>query len=656
MRKNEKDSIKHSDLFQDRLFNGIKNSLKKFSKKSFIKIGLFLVFVIIVFNISIKINFSKNELSNYNFISFETYNKAEAFFSFKGIWEGWKAGMEAQPDAVGMGGIKNEDGETTYPGDSKAGGDNIFVVAIKALLSALNELLARLFRIAGVLMDAILKESIIKGILLCEGIYIGWAIVRDVLNLFFMLILLFSAFATIFQVEKYHLRKMIIMLVVMALLVNFSYPITLFIIDFSNSAMYFLIDSAVVPNTSASANIANFSGLGDALANASDTGSDIAAILFNILLTFMMLITVIAFALNLLIRILAFAILIIVSPAGFAFAFFPGTKNIADDWWSALLKYALMGPVMIFFFYMAVLLFSSNISIGEGIANSVIKFLIPVTFLWMGLIASQKFGITVSAAAMNFAKKTAGNIKSYGRKAAWGGTKMVGRGVDKYAFKGGLGGTWNATKNRWNQFGTDYKDQVDKRTAEIGDKMGVKGANEKLVQENRKKWKEDNGVEDKEATRIDKEGTKAEKMALALERAENKGFDKDPIKAAAQYKEALNSLKDNKVYKELFDGNIRKKNIDLEISSNVSNEMTSLGRSLNASETQAIAQKSFNKIDPQDWREQNIERILEMDKMFGNSGVVNAAEARIKSYTSPQKVTENMRGFKYDAGKGKLWA
>jgi hypothetical protein len=77
---------------------------------------------------------------------------------------------------------------------------------------------------------------------------------------------------------------------------------------------------------------------------------------------------------------------------------------------------------------------------------------------------------------------------------------------------------------------------------------------------------------------------------------------------------------------------------------------------LNTSETQAIAQKSFNKIDPQDWREQNIERIVEMDKMFGNHGVVNAAEARIKSYTSPQKVTENMRGFKYDAGKGKLWA
>lgn len=314
-----------------------------------------------------------------------------------------------------------------------------------------------------------------------------------------------------------------------------------------------------------------------------------------------------------------------------------------------------MGPVMVFFIYLANLIFNIGNQNGGDLVGSIVRYIIPIVFLWMGLIISSKFGGDGSKMAMGIAGKVGGNIKSYGQKAAWGGAKAVGRFADdktKNVVSGGIG----AAKMKLSQWNDDHKSASNTRATQFANRLSVAGANEKLVQESRKKWKEAGGVSDSEMARIDSiKGTKAEKMALALERAENKGFDKDPIKAAAQYQEALTALNGNKVYKDLFDGNIRKKNIDLEINANVSSEMARLGRSLMASETETIARKSFDKLDPGDWKEQNVERMATLNSMYGNSGVAKAAKSRIGNYAKPDKVTENMRGSKYDAGKTIFW-
>lgn len=644
MRKKENNSIGHSVLLRTGLFNGIKNSLKKFSKKSLGKVGLFLVFGIIFFNLNFGVNAVTGSQNNFLKIKFDNVKAAEDIGEV--LLNNYDSSGTGQ-DPTNKDGVNN-----------RLPGGNMFTTAIVALLNGVNVLLSKLVLFAGFLMDATLKKDFFDAMVNNEGVYDGWVIVRDVLNMFFMLILLFSAFATIFQVEQYHLRKMIIMLVVMALLVNFSFPITRFIIDFSNSIMYFMVDSISVQGQSNSAHIARFSEFGDALAKATDMSNSIVASILNIILTFIVFITIFGIALNLLLRIIYFVILIILSPVGFVFAFFPGTKKIANEWWDTLFKYAFMGPVMIFFFYLAVLMFDRS---GDAVKSdnpwvvSFVKFFIPTVFLWVGLMTSQKFGGSGSAMAMKLAKDTGNKIKGYGQKAAWGTVGMVGKGVDTatgHRISGGIGGL----KSKWDSYGENYKSKSNTRKTQAADFLGVKGANEKLVQENRKKWKEAGGVSDSEMARIDsKRGTKAEKMALALERAENKGFDKDPVKAAAQYQEALNALKGNKVYKDLFDGNVRKKNIDLEITANISEEMTRQGRSLYQGEVETIAKKSFDKLEPGDWKDQNVERMVATNRMYGHDGVADAAKARIRDYKKPDKVTENMRGNKYDAGRGIFW-
>lgn len=625
-----------SGLMVGRLF-GIKNSLKNFSKKSFGKIGLFLIFGIIIWNLNFREDLNNGSQNNFLKIKF-IYVEAIDWNALSETYDASGTGM----DPMNKEGVNN---------DLKASVGDPIGGFISTLLYGVLNILAKLVQFAGFLMDATLSQDFFRGLVDNEGVYTGWVIVRDTLNLFFMLLLLFSAFATIFQVEKYHLRKMIVMLVVMALLVNFSFPITRFIIDFSNSAMYFLVDS--VSTQSPSANFGRFSEMGKALAAASELGvNTISSIILSIILTFIVLVTLLGFAINLLIRLLAFVILIILSPAGFVFAFFPSTKNIADDWWSALFKYAFMGPIMIFFFYLAILMFDragSAASGEEAWVISFVKFFVPTAFLWIGLIASQKFGGSGSAMAMDFAKKTGNNIKSYGQKAAWGTAGMAGKGVDTmtgHRISGGIGGL----KAKWDSWGDNYKSKSNTRKTEAAARLGVDGANEKLVREKMKSMK-DEGVSNADLTRMET-GTNAERMAVALFRAENNRFDADPATAIAQYTNAMNAVRGHAVYENQFLGSARKQNMDLVINENITHSGATTPAAI-----QNIIRGEFQRLNPDQWKDQNIQRMLH--GTTPNRGYIITEGAHVIAGYSTQaqeNVTRNMGGQRYAEGStAGLW-
>ncbi len=268
-----------------------------------------------------------------------------------------------------------------------------------------------------------------------NSIYVAWSVVRDFLNLFFMLALLFSAFATVFQVEKFHLKKIIIMLTVMALLVNFSYPITLFIIDFSNSLMYFFMD-IMSNNFSITQAGGEYGSLAAKItertqfAKTAGKSAELTKVFLDIVFLFILFLTLFSYAFNLLIRFLAFVILLVLSPAGFALAFFPSTKSVADSWWNNLIKYAVLGPVMMFFLLLAVFFFEAGVTTDISqdplsIVGSMTLFTIPIVFLWMGLMASQKFGGMASGVVMGMAKRTGNKIKTMTKRGAVGSLKGV---------------------------------------------------------------------------------------------------------------------------------------------------------------------------------------------------------------------------------------
>jgi hypothetical protein len=74
-----------------------------------------------------------------------------------------------------------------------------------------------------------------------EAVIQGWVIVRDLSNMFFVVILLVIAFATILHIENYNYKKWLPKLILMAVLINFSKTICGLLIDVAQIVMLTLL-------------------------------------------------------------------------------------------------------------------------------------------------------------------------------------------------------------------------------------------------------------------------------------------------------------------------------------------------------------------------------------------------------------------------------
>lgn len=195
----------------------------------------------------------------------------------------------------------------------------------------------------------------------------GWTLVRDFLNMFYLLILIFLAIATILRVNRFSDKKLFIFVLFSAFLINFSLPITLVVVDTSNLAMSFLFNSTCRVwgeqnnnnNNSCSKKIVigifNKAKFGEIINNEVTKGNTVPLLFLETM--FLMLVAIFFFflAITLIIRYLAFWILLILSPfAIFSFAW-PSKSGIGAAWgeWSKkLIHYAAFGPVMLFFIFL----------------------------------------------------------------------------------------------------------------------------------------------------------------------------------------------------------------------------------------------------------------------------------------------------------------
>ena len=350
------------------------------------------------------------------------------------------------------------------------------------------------------------------GFIKSPGVYVGWSVVRDFLNLFFIFFLLYSAFCTIFQISRYHIRSTWVMIIVMALLVNFSWPITRILIDLSNVSMVYLLGDGGTDKIEGSGIISVFSKesnfvvlmLGGALKSNSgifeipdncvgcsghwynpldatknawnyflgssneivvDDDSYFAILFFGIIVGFIFLVTFLSIAVLLIIRIVILTILLIFSPVGFAFAAFPATRGYASQWWGELNKQLIAGPILLFNLLLAtIVLQNAKIPIPDSMkqdhtVQTLLAFLITIVLLWVGIITSQKVGAAGSDMAFNLGKKAL----KFGKKVAIGGGVMgatfVGRRADVFGGKviSGLGGSGRAPSSYVRNIGQRWK-------------------------------------------------------------------------------------------------------------------------------------------------------------------------------------------------------
>lgn len=312
-----------------------------------------------------------------------------------------------------------------------------------------------------------------------EGVVNGWKIVRDVCNMFFVLILLIIAFGTILNLPEYSYKKWLPKLILMAILINFSKTICGLLIDFAQVVMLTFVNAF---KDVAGANLINILGIKDivTLAQSSEAVSDwevIGAYVLGLIYLVIATIVITAMLAMLAMRLVMIWIYVVLSPFAYLLAAFPGGSKYSCQWWSEFTKNLIVGPVLAFFIWLSFatlqtgsVTFDStqadeqaageiNATIKPGDASStsgsgavasteaskpssLIKFVIAIGMLLGGMKIAQEIGGQAGSLAGSVASKgkklAIGAAAGAGILALKGAKQPISWGVDKIHHKTGV--------------------------------------------------------------------------------------------------------------------------------------------------------------------------------------------------------------------------
>lgn len=303
----------------------------------------------------------------------------------------------------------------------------------------------------------------------------GWQVSRDFANMIFILIMVMIAFGTILRIEQYGVKKLLPKLVIVAILINFSLPISYLFIDLSNLTAESFINTSKGNSESIRAKLidsvrANIMLLprncesdyvdspdewqrcqntNETIQKARDDQKWYEIIIAQIIGCIFMLLaafSLIAGAIMLVIRMLYLAILVMLAPLAFMCYMVPSLSKHWKEWWSSLLKWCFFAPVFMFFFWLATTTvdnITSTLSTSKNalrpaidglgfvsgffanIANMIGYFLF-IGLIMGGLIVAQKMGITGASVAMGMAQKAKKGATGWAKRKTFGMAKERG--------------------------------------------------------------------------------------------------------------------------------------------------------------------------------------------------------------------------------------
>ncbi len=223
----------------------------------------------------------------------------------------------------------------------------------------------------------------------------GWAITRDFANMFIILGFVVVGIATILRLQEYQAQKVLLPLIIVAILVNFSPLLCGIIIDATNIATDYFLSSG------------GAGGMGTAMFNEMTRAADeraataanlderegtrvlVQANVVSLLLFTVAGITFLLLALLFAARQVLLLALAVLAPIAFVSFPFKGIRpHIFDKWLKAFLEWATMGVTASFFIYL-----SSKVLTGGGGDlggdAGITAFLIPMIYLSMAFFLSK---------------------------------------------------------------------------------------------------------------------------------------------------------------------------------------------------------------------------------------------------------------------------
>jgi len=333
---------------------------------------------------------------------------------------------------------------------------------VAALLIGLGYVLLGILMVAGEILN--LVAGLISGLLAyppqgftnTEIVMIGWAIVRDLANMFFVLILLVIAFATILRIETYGMKSLLPKLVIAALLINFSLVLAAPILDFTQLLSQFFIEQSEVEEDLAT-QVATALGLSkispykeggeadyDWGGGAMDTVTILMGLAMAIVFSVVAIFAFLAMIVFLIIRVMILWFLLILAPAAWLLWILPATRGHFTRWWSTFLKWAFFAPAYLFFLFLAIKAFPTFLS--EGVADSLgtgaepnnllpklfrpdffLQFILVLGILLGGLIMAQQMGIYGARGIMSLTKRAGRRVSGVAATQRWWKARVAAR-------------------------------------------------------------------------------------------------------------------------------------------------------------------------------------------------------------------------------------
>ena len=268
----------------------------------------------------------------------------------------------------------------------------------------------------------------------------SWTIIRDFVNMFFILFLVIMAFGTIFDMPKYTYKAVLPNFLIAALLVNFSFTIGQYVISLGNGlAQVFLntlgnFDEALanglqitkfVPTGSILPSWGDIWAQGVIDATINNATNLILTFIFSVFFLIISLGALLVAFLFTLIRIPVLWLLLIVSPIAWVSFVLPSTRHIWTQWWDKFIQWVFFLPVYLFFLMFGIgfianaasIPASSPLEAGEFAApiwgQPLLLFIITTIFLVGGLRASFKVGGFAGSGAAKAMGAVQGGVKKY---------------------------------------------------------------------------------------------------------------------------------------------------------------------------------------------------------------------------------------------------
>lgn len=331
---------------------------------------------------------------------------------------------------------------------------NPFSMALKSLLYGIFVMFGWFASLAVSIFEWAIDPADVQLLFDSQGVLDSWKFVRDFFNLFFILVLLYVAFTVVFQINK-DFKKAILSLVLAALFVNFSFPISRMLIDATNVPMYFfanqMMSRTAAQGTGILGGVMTASHIKGILIPEKEALKDIevSRLFMAIIFMFLFSMTLLVLSVMFVIRLIGLVVLVIFSSVGFVASIVPGMEQYSKMWWENFWKYAIFGPAAMLMLLVATRFFASiggenskimgsmkTVVAGTVTAPeqtffaSMALFSIPIIMLWMAMALAQKMSIAGASSIVGAAEKVSKWMGKAPFRASWAGAKYVDRKVE----------------------------------------------------------------------------------------------------------------------------------------------------------------------------------------------------------------------------------